>query len=122
MIGFMYATGVGNVVKRDQAQALLYHTFAAHGSDTAAEMTLGYRHLLGIGTEQKCEDAIYYYQRVAEKGTFFYRIYAVNCRYIMVAILPSVIYFLFLSVSYQLLSFRTAWRICAPITKNTTIR
>ena len=67
----MYATGVGNVVKRDQAQALLYHTFAAHGSDTTAEMTLGYRHLLGIGTEQKCEDAIYYYQRVAEKGTLF---------------------------------------------------
>ena len=68
MIGFMYATGIGHAVERDQAQALLYHTFAAHGGDTAAEMTLGYRHLLGIGTEQKCEDAVYYYQRVAEKG------------------------------------------------------
>ncbi|KAI7856656.1 hypothetical protein BDC45DRAFT_503304 [Circinella umbellata] len=72
MIGFMYATGIGNVVKRDQAQALLYHTFAAHGSDTTAEMTLGYRHLSGIGTEQKCEDAIYYYQRVAEKAINYY--------------------------------------------------
>ncbi|KAI9275795.1 hypothetical protein BDA99DRAFT_496467 [Phascolomyces articulosus] len=72
MVGFMYATGVGNVVERDQAQALLYHTFAAHGGDTAAEMTLGYRHLLGIGTEQKCEDAIYYYQRVAEKAINYY--------------------------------------------------
>lgn len=68
MIGFMYATGIGHAVERDQAQALLYHTFAAHGGDTAAEMTLGYRHLLGIGTEQKCEDAVYYYQRVAEKA------------------------------------------------------
>jgi SEL1 protein len=68
MVGFMYATGVGNVVQRDQAQALLYHNFAAYGGDTAAEMTLGYRHLLGIGTEKSCPNAAYYYKLVAEKG------------------------------------------------------
>ncbi|KAI9316211.1 hypothetical protein BX666DRAFT_1859377, partial [Dichotomocladium elegans] len=72
MVGFVYATGIGHVVERDQAQALLYHTFAAHGGDTAAELTLGYRHLLGIGTEQKCQDAVYYYQRVAEKAIEYF--------------------------------------------------
>ncbi|KAG0178792.1 ERAD-associated protein [Apophysomyces sp. BC1021] len=72
MIGFMYATGIGNVVERDQAKALLYHTFAAYGGDTAAEMTLGYRYLLGIGTEKKCEDAVYYYEQVAAKAIDHY--------------------------------------------------
>lgn len=66
----MYSTGIGNVVERDQAQALLYLTFAALGGDTAAEMTLGYRYFMGIGTEQSCNDAVYYYKKVAEKGKF----------------------------------------------------
>jgi SEL1 protein len=68
MVGFIYATGIGNVVQRDQAKALLYHTFAALGGDTEAEMTLGYRYLLGIGTDEKCEDALYHYKNVAKKG------------------------------------------------------
>ncbi|KAI8097333.1 uncharacterized protein BX664DRAFT_326148 [Halteromyces radiatus] len=72
MIGFMYATGVGNVIQRDQAQAFLHHTFAALGGDTAAEMTLGYRYLLGIGTDQSCTDAVYYYRIVAEKAINHY--------------------------------------------------
>ncbi|KAI8373500.1 hypothetical protein EDC96DRAFT_499589 [Choanephora cucurbitarum] len=72
MIGFMYSTGMGNVVPRDQAKALLYHTFAAHGGDTAAEMTLGYRYLMGIGTEETCEDALYHYKRVATKVIDYY--------------------------------------------------
>lgn len=64
----MYATGIGNVVKRDQAKALVYHTFAAFGGDTSASLTLGYRYLMGIGTEQSCQDALYYYKEVADKG------------------------------------------------------
>ncbi|KAI8364186.1 hypothetical protein BD560DRAFT_333495 [Blakeslea trispora] len=72
MIGFMYSTGIGKVVPRDQAMALLYHTFAAHGGDTAAEMTLGYRYLMGIGTDEKCEDALYHYKRVATKVIDYY--------------------------------------------------
>jgi SEL1 protein len=64
----MYATGLGNVVKRDQAKALVYHTFAAFGGDTSASLTLGYRYLMGIGTEQSCQDALYYYKEVADKG------------------------------------------------------
>ncbi|KAI8341237.1 hypothetical protein BC941DRAFT_416295 [Chlamydoabsidia padenii] len=73
MVGFMYATGVGNVVQRDQGKALLHHTFAALGGDTAAEMTLGYRYLLGIGTDKSCPDAVYYYKQAAEKAIEHYK-------------------------------------------------
>jgi SEL1 protein len=31
-------------------------------------MTLGYRHLMGIGVPRSCEDAVFYYKRVADKG------------------------------------------------------
>ncbi|KAI8969117.1 hypothetical protein BDF20DRAFT_916506 [Mycotypha africana] len=72
MVGFMYATGIGNAVQRDQAKALLYHTFAAHGGDIAAEMTMGYRYLLGIGNEKSCEDALYHYKSVASKVIDYY--------------------------------------------------
>lgn len=70
MIGFMYATGIA--VKRDQSKALLYHTFAAHGGDTTAQMTMGYRYLLGISTDEKCQDALYHYKMVATKVIDYY--------------------------------------------------
>ncbi|CAG8547892.1 7042_t:CDS:10, partial [Funneliformis caledonium] len=73
MVGFMYATGIGNIVMRDQGKALLYHTFAALGHDTAAEMTLGYRYLMGIGVHRSCEDAVFYYKRVADKAIEHYK-------------------------------------------------
>jgi SEL1 protein len=66
----MYATGLS--VTRDQSKALLYHTFAAHGGETTAEMTMGYRYLLGIGTDEKCEDALYHYKNVATKVIDYY--------------------------------------------------
>ncbi|CAO3656727.1 unnamed protein product [Mucor hiemalis] len=72
MLGFMYSTGFGNAVKRDQAKALLYHTFAAYGGDATAEMTMGYRYLLGIGTDEKCEDALFHYKNVATKVIDYY--------------------------------------------------
>ncbi|KAJ5450448.1 uncharacterized protein N7458_006897 [Penicillium daleae] len=43
MVGFMYATGIGDAVERDQAKALMYHEFAAEGGNTRSEMTLAYR-------------------------------------------------------------------------------
>lgn len=70
MLGFMYATGIGHVVQRSQALAVLHHTFAAQGDDTAAQSTLGYWHLQGIGVDQECPNAAYHYRRVAEKGRF----------------------------------------------------
>lgn len=73
MVGFMYATGIGNAVERDQAMALMYHEFAAEGGNTRSEMTLAYRYLTGIGTPKNCEHAILYYKRVADKAIEHYR-------------------------------------------------
>ncbi|KAF9329239.1 ERAD-associated protein [Podila minutissima] len=67
MVGFMYSTGLGNVVARDEARAILYTTFAAMANNTAAELTMGYKHLHGIGTKKSCEDSVLYYKRVADK-------------------------------------------------------
>ncbi|KAJ5627639.1 hypothetical protein N7490_009867 [Penicillium lividum] len=73
MIGFMYATGIGNAVERDQAKALMYHEFAAEGGNTRSEMTLAYRYHTGIGTPKDCEHAVVYYKRVADKAMDYYR-------------------------------------------------
>ena len=73
MIGFMYATGLGGVVERDQAKALVYHTFAAKGGNIRAQMTTAYRHHTGIGTPRNCNDAAYWYKQVADKAVAYYR-------------------------------------------------
>ncbi|KAL2796121.1 hypothetical protein BJX66DRAFT_146475 [Aspergillus keveii] len=73
MLGFMYATGIGGGVERDQAKALLYHTFAAEAGNTKSEMTLAYRHHAGIGTPRNCDEATYYYKQVADKAIKYLR-------------------------------------------------
>ncbi|KAI4283219.1 MAG: hypothetical protein L6R38_002307 [Xanthoria sp. 2 TBL-2021] len=73
MIGFMYATGIGDAVGRDQAKALLYHTFAALGGNTKSQMTAAYRHHSGIGTPRNCNEAAYWYKHVADKAVAFSR-------------------------------------------------
>ncbi|KAL4970468.1 ubiquitin ligase complex subunit HRD3 [Aspergillus stella-maris] len=73
MLGFMYATGIGGAVGRDQAKALLYHTFAAEGGNTRSEMTLAYRNHAGIGAPRDCDEATYYYKQVADKAIEYYR-------------------------------------------------
>lgn len=73
MVGFMYATGIGDAVERDQAKALMYHEFAAEGGNTRSEMTLAYRYHSGIGTPKNCEHAVFYYKRVADKAIEYYR-------------------------------------------------
>jgi SEL1 protein len=73
MIGFMYATGIGEAVERDQAKALLYHTFAAEGGDTRSEMTLAFRHHSGIGTARDCNVAVKHYKNAADKAIEWYR-------------------------------------------------
>ncbi|KAM0248403.1 hypothetical protein ACHAQJ_009478 [Trichoderma viride] len=73
MLGLYYSTGIGDVVPRDQAKALLYYTFAAVRGDTRAEMATGFRHLAGIGTTKSCETAVKYYKRVADKAIEWYR-------------------------------------------------
>ncbi|KAG0335881.1 ERAD-associated protein, partial [Podila humilis] len=68
MVGFMYSTGLGNVVPRDEARAILYTTFAALANNTAAELTMGYKYMDGIGTKKSCEDSVWYYKRAADKA------------------------------------------------------
>lgn len=73
MLGFMYSTGIGGAVERDQARALLYYTLAAVQGNTRAEMTVAHRHHAGIGTTKSCETAVKYYKRVADKAVAWYR-------------------------------------------------
>ncbi len=67
MLGLMYGTGIGGV-DRDQAKALLYHTFAAEQGNIQSEMTLAYRYHAGIGCPRECNTAVEYYKRVADKA------------------------------------------------------
>ncbi|KAI1464009.1 HCP-like protein [Daldinia caldariorum] len=73
MVGLMYATGLGDAVERDQAKALLYHTFAADAGHTRSEMTLAARHVSGVGVPKSCEMACKYYKRVADKAMEWFR-------------------------------------------------
>ena len=67
MLGLMYATGVGGL-ERDQAKALLYHSFAAEQDNIQSEMTLAFRFHAGIGCPRDCDKAVGYYKRVADKA------------------------------------------------------
>ncbi|KAK9474163.1 uncharacterized protein V1510DRAFT_374548, partial [Dipodascopsis tothii] len=72
-IGFMYATGMFGTIERDQAKALLYHTFAALGGSTRSDMTLAFRYHSGIGTPRNCDQAALFYKRVADKAMAHWR-------------------------------------------------
>ena len=73
MVGFMYSTGIGGAVERDQAKALMYHTFAARGGNSRSEMTIAFRHHAGIGTPRNCNEAAVYYKKVADKAIAYAR-------------------------------------------------
>ncbi|OJD14717.1 hypothetical protein AJ78_04972 [Emergomyces pasteurianus Ep9510] len=73
MVGFMYATGIGGSVERHQGKALLYHTFAAMGGNIRSQMTVAFRRYLGIGTSRNCDQAVFYYRKVADQAMEYYR-------------------------------------------------
>ncbi|KAF2839254.1 HCP-like protein [Patellaria atrata CBS 101060] len=73
MVGFMYATGVGEAVEQDQGLAMLYHTFAADQGDIHSQMTMAFRHHSGIATPRNCEKAVHYYKKVADKAMEYKR-------------------------------------------------
>ncbi|KAF4969656.1 hypothetical protein FZEAL_10194 [Fusarium zealandicum] len=73
MLGVYYSTGIGHVVKRDQAKALLYYTFAAIRGNARAEMATAFRHHAGIGTTKNCEAAVRFYKSVADKAIAWHR-------------------------------------------------
>jgi SEL1 protein len=73
MLGFMYATGIGDAVEPDQSKALMYHRFAAEAGNTRSEMTLAFRYHVGIGAPRNCDQVVHYYKRVADKAIEYYR-------------------------------------------------
>lgn len=73
MVGFMYATGIGGSVERNQAKALMYHLFSALGGNTRSQMTTAFRHHNGIGTPRNCNEAAFWYKEVADKAIQYSR-------------------------------------------------
>ncbi|CAG7854812.1 SubName: Full=Related to Sel-1 homolog {ECO:0000313/EMBL:CCA68700.1} [Serendipita indica DSM 11827] len=73
VLGFIHSTGLQGVVPIDQAQALLYYTFAALGGDQHAEMALGYRYFMGIGVSEDCLQALDWYESAAEKSLLHFQ-------------------------------------------------
>lgn len=73
MVAFLYATGLAPSVPINLAKSMLYHTFAADQGNTRSQMTLGYRHLAGIATPKKCDQAVIWYKHVADKAILYYR-------------------------------------------------
>ncbi|KFH45503.1 hypothetical protein ACRE_036940 [Hapsidospora chrysogenum ATCC 11550] len=73
MVGVFHSTGLAGIVPQNQANALLYHTFAAAGGDLRSEMAVAYRHYAGIGAVKSCERAVEHYKRVADKAIEWYR-------------------------------------------------
>ncbi|EMR11191.1 hypothetical protein PNEG_00783 [Pneumocystis murina B123] len=71
-LGLFYAVGMVEQVPRNQAKAMLYFMFAASQGDIRAEMILGYRHYMGIGTPQSCQIAAEYYKKVADKVMYHF--------------------------------------------------
>eukprot|EP01083_Nonionella_stella_P175662 612425_1 len=64
-LAVMYAGGIG--VERDPAKALLYDFFASSGKSVEAYMSMGYRHMFGIGVPKSCKAAVKYYEKAADK-------------------------------------------------------
>lgn len=73
MVGFFYSTGIGGAVEVDQAKAMLYYSFAADGGNIRSEMAIAYRHYAGISTPQSCDNAVRYYQTIADKAIHYIR-------------------------------------------------
>lgn len=73
MVGFMYATGIGGSVERNQAKALMYHLFSALGGNTRSQMTTAFRHHTGVGTPRNCNEAAFWYKEVADKAIQYSR-------------------------------------------------
>lgn len=63
------ARGTGVEGEGDPGTALLYYTFAGLAGHVPAAMTVGYRHWVGIGTPQSCQDALGWYKQAADEGT-----------------------------------------------------
>lgn len=64
MVGLLHATGIGIV--QDYAKAHLFMGLAVIGGDALAMQVFGYWKKAGIATLKSCDDAMFYYQKVAD--------------------------------------------------------
>ncbi|RLN89846.1 hypothetical protein BBJ28_00004059 [Nothophytophthora sp. Chile5] len=66
-VGVAHSYGLWGV-PLDEAAAMTQFYFAALGGDVGAAMTLGHKHLLGLGAPKKCESAVRYYEVAANEA------------------------------------------------------
>ncbi|KAJ2782265.1 ERAD-associated protein [Coemansia interrupta] len=67
MVGFFYSTGIGGVPQQNSL-ALLYTTMAAIQEYGPAEMVVGFRSIMGLGTAETCSGAVANYQSAARRS------------------------------------------------------
>ncbi|RHY28277.1 hypothetical protein DYB32_006103 [Aphanomyces invadans] len=67
LLGVAHATGFWGDAP-DDAKAVVYLYFAAAGGDLAANMALGYKHMMGDGVPKNCDAALRYYEVVANRA------------------------------------------------------
>lgn len=64
ILGTLYSTGLLGV-RVDDVRALLHFRFAAMGENIGAAMSMGFRHLHGVGVTKNCSAAAIYYEIAA---------------------------------------------------------
>ncbi|KAI0783062.1 HCP-like protein [Abortiporus biennis] len=67
-LAFFHSTGYHAVTPVDQSKTQLYLTFAAHGGNKGAQMSMGYRYWSGIGVAENCMNALNWYEEAAEQA------------------------------------------------------
>ena len=75
MVGFLQSTNYGfsalserHEGEGDQGPAVLHYTFSALAGQTEAELSMGYRHWVGVGAQQNCQEALPWYKSAADRA------------------------------------------------------
>ncbi|KAG7191851.1 ERAD-associated protein [Scheffersomyces spartinae] len=82
MLGFIYSTGLFDLIPKNKELAILHYTIAFENGDPQALLTLAYRYHHGLGVVPDCQVAHLYYSRaVQEKWNDYLKIQSTNNRY-----------------------------------------
>jgi SEL1 protein len=66
-LAFLYSTGLGGVVEKDEGLAMTHHYFAARGGDVRSHLALGHRHAKGRFAPKSCQASVLYYHPASLK-------------------------------------------------------
>jgi SEL1 protein len=66
-LAFLYSTGLGGFLERDERLAMMHHFFAAKGGDARSHLALGHRHWKGRYAPKSCQASVLYLHPVALK-------------------------------------------------------